>query len=96
MVQGDNLLGDGVNVAARLETLADVGGINISGTVFDHVAGKLDLAFDDLGEQRVKNIAKPVRIYRVRSDAVSGSCGVIRPAVQRVLLKMSQLQGRTA
>ncbi len=73
MVQGDNLLGDGVNIAARLETLADVGGINISGTVFDHVAGKLDLTFDDLGEQRLKNIAKPVRVYRVRSDAVSGS-----------------------
>ncbi len=66
MVDGDNLLGDGVNVAARLEGLSDPGGIRISGTVFDQVEGKLDLSFDDLGKHQVKNIAKRVRVYRVK------------------------------
>ena len=65
VVDGENLLGDGVNIAARLETLADPGSICISGTVFDQVDGKLDLTFDDLGVQEVKNIAKPVRVYSV-------------------------------
>jgi TolB-like protein/class 3 adenylate cyclase/Flp pilus assembly protein TadD len=65
VVEGDNLLGDGVNVAARLQALADPGGINLSGTVFDQVEGKHDFTFDDLGAQQVKNIAKPVRVYRV-------------------------------
>ena len=65
MVDGDNLLGDGVNVAARLEELTEPGGIYISGTVFEQVKGKLDLDFDDLGEQAVKNIAEPVPTYRV-------------------------------
>ncbi len=68
VVKGDNLLGDGVNVAARLQALAEPGGICLSGTVFDQVDGKLDLTFDDLGEQEVKNIAKPVRVYRVGID----------------------------
>ena len=65
MVEGDNLLGDGVNVAARLEELAEPGGVYISGAVFEQVKGKLDLGFDDLGEQDVKNIAQPVPTYRV-------------------------------
>jgi adenylate cyclase len=68
VVKGDDLLGDGVNVAARLQALADPGGICLSGTVFDQVDGKLDLTIDDLGEQEVKNIAKPVRVYRVEID----------------------------
>ena len=64
------IYGDGVNVAARLEALAEPGGIYISGTVFDHVKGKLNLAFDDLGSQQLKNIAQPVRVYSVRLEAV--------------------------
>ena len=60
--------GDGVNVAARLETLAEAGGICISGTVFDAVGNKLPLTYEFIGEQRVKNIAAPVRSYRVRWD----------------------------
>ncbi len=68
VVEGENLLGDGVNIAALLETLAEPGGICLSGTVFDQVDGKLDLTFDDLGEQEVKNIAKPVRVYGVGID----------------------------
>jgi class 3 adenylate cyclase len=62
------IYGDGVNVAARLEGLAGPGEIYISGTVFDQVKGKLDLALDDLGSQQVKNIAEPVRVCRVRLD----------------------------
>ena len=62
------LYGDGVNIAARMETLAEAGGVCISSTVYDAVEGKLALGFDFLGEQQVKNIAKPVRVYRVRAE----------------------------
>jgi TolB-like protein/Tfp pilus assembly protein PilF len=65
IIDGDDILGDGVNIAARLEGLAKPGSICISGDVFRQVEGKLDLGFEDLGEQRVKNIAQPVRTYRV-------------------------------
>ena len=67
IVEEDNdIHGDGVNVAARLEGIAEPGGICVSGTVRDHIGDRLDLAFDDLGEQALKNIARPVRTYRVR------------------------------
>src|SRR5262249_46440826 len=66
VVEGEQLYGDGVNIAARLEGLAEPGGICISGTVYDHVENKLALTYEHLGEQTVKNIAKPVRVYRVR------------------------------
>ncbi|MGQ0578987.1 MAG: adenylate/guanylate cyclase domain-containing protein [Betaproteobacteria bacterium] len=62
------IYGDGVNVAARLQALAEPGGICISGTAFDQVEGKLPLQFKFTGEQQVKNIAKPVRVYRVRKE----------------------------
>jgi adenylate cyclase len=65
IVEGPQIYGDGVNVAARLQALADGGGILISGTVYDQVENKLVLGYEYLGEQRVKNIAKPVRVYRV-------------------------------
>jgi TolB-like protein/Tfp pilus assembly protein PilF len=65
--EGD-LYGDGVNVAARLEQLAKPGGIVISGTAYDHLQGKLGCGFENLGEQRVKNIARPVRAYQVVSE----------------------------
>ena len=67
IVEGSDIYGDGVNVAARLEALADPGGVSISGPAFDQVDGKLDMAFDNIGEQHVKNIAKPVRVYRLAS-----------------------------
>lgn len=67
VIDGDDILGDGVNIAARLEGLAESGGICISGTVFDQVKSKLDAGFEDLGPQVVKNIADPVRAYRVTS-----------------------------
>jgi class 3 adenylate cyclase/pimeloyl-ACP methyl ester carboxylesterase len=62
---GEQILGDGVNIAARLESLSDAGGICISGTAFDQVENKLTLGYEYLGEQTVKNIAKPLRVYRV-------------------------------
>src|SRR5258708_25830353 len=74
VVKNDDLLGDGVNVAARLETLAEPGGICISSSVYDQITGKLDLGFQDIGEQALKNISRPIRVYRV-----SGT-GVPRPA----------------
>jgi adenylate cyclase len=66
IVEEDDIHGDGVNVAARLEALAEPGGICISRVVRDQVRDKLDLAFEDTGEQNLKNIARPVRVYRVR------------------------------
>ncbi|MCZ6590530.1 MAG: adenylate/guanylate cyclase domain-containing protein [Alphaproteobacteria bacterium] len=65
IVDGDDLYGNGVNVAARMEGLAEPGGICISGNVFEHVETAVDVMFDDLGPQEVKNIALPVRSYRV-------------------------------
>lgn len=67
MVEGSDLYGDGVNIASRLETIAEPGGILISGTIYDHVRNKINVGFDDLGAQTLKNIAVPVRIYRVSS-----------------------------
>ena len=81
MVERDNLFGEGVNVAARLQELAAPGGISLSGTVFDQVRARLDLTYEDLGARNVKNIADPVRTYRVRrederSDAATELRGV--------------------
>src|SRR5438874_4326191 len=67
IVEGDDLYGDGINIAARVEALADPGGVFVSSTVYDHVRDRLPFAFQDLGEQQVKNIARPVRVYRVRT-----------------------------
>ena len=68
IVEGDDIFGDGVNVAARLEKLSEPGGICISRNVFNQVKGKLDLTFEHLGERKVKNIAEPVFVYRVAID----------------------------
>jgi adenylate cyclase len=76
VVQEGDIFGDGVNIAARLEALADPGAICVSARVQEDAAGKLDLAFDDIGEQQLKNIARPVRAYRV----VTGT----RPAMPQV------------
>jgi len=66
IVEGDDLYGDGVNIAARVEALADAGGVFVSNTVHDHVRDRLPYVFEDLGEQQVKNITRPVRVYRIR------------------------------
>ena len=68
IIDRGDMWGDGVNVAARLEALATPGGICISGRVHEDVQGKLSLAFEDMGEHRLKNIARPVRVYRIRLD----------------------------
>jgi adenylate cyclase len=68
IVQGEDILGDGVNVAARLESIAPPGGITISGPAHDHLGNRLDLTFEDMGEQTLKNIERPVRVYRVILD----------------------------
>ncbi|PYI74998.1 MAG: adenylate/guanylate cyclase domain-containing protein [Verrucomicrobia bacterium] len=65
IVEGEDIFGDGVNVAARLESIAQPGGITVSDSVRDHVGNRLDLVFEDLGEQKLKNIEKPVRVYCV-------------------------------
>ena len=69
IVEGEDLYGDGVNIAARIEALADAGGVFVSNTVHDQVRDRLPFVFEDLGEQQVKNIARPLRVYRVRDLA---------------------------
>jgi adenylate cyclase len=66
IIEGGDIHGDGVNVASRLEGLCEPGEVYVSGTVYDQAAGKLAATFDDLGEKSVKNITKPVRVYRAR------------------------------
>ncbi len=80
IVEAADIYGDGVNVAARLEGLAEPGGICLSGPAYDTVEGKLDLAFEELGPQPMKNIARPVRVYRVR-PAVAPTAKTARPAL---------------
>lgn len=85
MVEGDDLLGDGVNVASRLEGLTDTGGICISGTVYDQIAGKISQAFEFMGEQTLKNIKGPVRVYRVfteRAQPVTSASGRASAALE--------------
>ncbi len=78
IVEDEDIYGDGVNVAARLEGLAEPGGISISGDTYRQVRNKLDFGFEDLGEQRVKNIAEPVSVYRVLLDPKASGSVVAR------------------
>ncbi len=78
VVEGDRIYGDGVNLAARLEGLAEGGGICISGTVYDQVETKLDLRYVSLGERTLKNFAKPVRVYRIGLEPQSSALVVCR------------------
>ena len=71
MVEGDNLFGDGVNVAARVQALAKPGGICVSRNVYNQVKNKVPVAFEDLGEHRVKNIIEPLTIYRLLTDSTA-------------------------
>ena len=81
------IYGDGVNIAARMEALAEGGGVCISSTIYDAVEGKLSFGFDFLGEQQVKNITKPVRVYRVRAEP--------RPPPARPRSKLPRLRWQT-
>src|SRR5271154_4129680 len=78
MVQGVDLMGDGVNVAARLQTAAEPGGICISGSVHDQIRNKLSLSFLSLGEKNFKNIQQPVRTFSI-SDAEGGALPATKP-----------------
>ncbi len=103
IVEEHDIFGDGVNVAARLEALAEPGGICISGTVRDHIGDRLPYAFEDLGEQSVKNIARPVRVYAFRpvgiaslpaanvSSTMSTSPPVAAPRLSIVVLPFANL-----
>jgi TolB-like protein/Tfp pilus assembly protein PilF len=79
MIEGSDLYGDGVNIAARLEGIAEPGGILISGSAYDQVKNKIDQAFEDLGPQSLKNIADPLRVYRVRQSRSSIIPPELRP-----------------
>src|SRR5438477_1127332 len=81
IVQDGDIFGDGVNVAARLESIAPVAGIAVSQSVRDHVGNRLDLTFDDMGERRLKNIDRPIRVYSISLDAPSSAqTSDMRPA----------------
>ncbi len=71
VVESGDLFGDGVNVAARLEGLSEAGGVVVSGRVYEDTVGRLDLPFEDRGEQQVKNIARPVRVYGLGKEAIA-------------------------
>jgi adenylate cyclase len=79
IAEGERIYGDGVNIAARLEGLADAGGICISGTVYDQVKTKLSLDYEGLGPQAVKNIAEPVRVYRIHLEPRTATPAVRQP-----------------
>jgi TolB-like protein/class 3 adenylate cyclase len=76
LIEGDDILGDGVNIAARLESIADPGGICVSSSAYDQVRGKVAVEFNDLGEQSLKNIARPVRAYAVVRDELCAGTSV--------------------
>jgi adenylate cyclase len=82
LVKSGNIFGDGVNVAARLETLAEPGGICVSGTVRDHVGNKLPVTFDEMGKRTVKNIAQPVHVYRVAPSTAVASHSSAKPPLR--------------
>ncbi len=79
IIEDGDIYGGGVNVAARLEGLADPGGILISGTAYDQVAGRLDCDLEFVGEQQVKNIERPVRVYRVLLDGIAADGSQLPP-----------------
>ena len=84
IVDGNDIYGDGVNIAARLEGLAEPGGVYLSGDAYRQVRGKTDAHFEDLGEHEVKNVAEPVRVYRVTADGPAADS--ISPAAETLPL----------
>jgi len=100
VVDGERIYGDGVNIAARMEALAEGGGICISGIVFDQVKGKVSVNFEDLGPQQVKNIAEPIRAYRAvlssgtESAKAPQKIEVPRQEIQRITNLYNTLKSR--
>jgi TolB-like protein/class 3 adenylate cyclase len=80
LVEGEDILGDGVNITSRLEGVAEAGGVCISGAAYEHVRGRVEAEFIDLGEKTLKNIARPVHVYAVRIEA-DGSQSAPHPAL---------------
>jgi TolB-like protein/class 3 adenylate cyclase/Tfp pilus assembly protein PilF len=100
LVEGEDILGDGVNIASRLESVAEPGGVSVSGAAQEHVRGRIDAEFIDLGEKTLKNIARPVRVYAVRIN--SGPSGraldaapseVGRPRLSVIVLPFANIGG---
>ena len=79
IIDGDDIFGDGVNIAARVENECEPGGVCLSGSAYEQVRGKTVFTFDDVGERLLKNIDRPVRLYAARSGARRGSDVIIRP-----------------
>src|ERR1700732_5373654 len=96
IVEGDDLYGDGVNIAARIEALADAGGVFVSNTVYDHVRDRLPLVFEERGEQQVKNIARPVRVYRVRAALTHPDADAPGSPLSRIAGEGAERRGREA
>jgi adenylate cyclase len=90
IVEEDDIYGDGVNIAARLEGLSEPGGICVSSNVFNHVKNKIDVGFEDLGDQQVKNIAEPIRVYKVTTgpcERLTGDLAIVAAATACVAEK---------
>jgi len=96
IVQGENLFGDGVNIAARLEALAEPGGICISGTVRDQIGTKLPVGVTDLGEQQVKNIAQPIRAYRIGGASAAAVTALSLPLPEKPSIAVLPFQNLSA
>jgi class 3 adenylate cyclase len=84
LVDGDDILGDGVNIAARLEGICEPGGVLVSGTAYDHVRGRIDADFVDVGEKTLKNIPRPVRVYALDTgpESLAPAPSVSEPSKQ--------------
>src|SRR3984893_11073825 len=96
LIEGDDILGDGVNVAARLEGIAEPGGICISSSAYDQVRGKVPVEFTDVGEQRLKNIARPIRAYAVGPSANGHQTAPLPSSVQRLSIVVLPLRTSVA
>ncbi len=98
LVDGDDILGEGVNIAARLEGVAEPGSVCVSGSAYEHVRGRIETGFVDLGEKKLKNIAQPVRVYALKDDAVGDeqTRPALRSAGERVTLAILGTAGLLA
>jgi alkylation response protein AidB-like acyl-CoA dehydrogenase len=94
IIEDDDIFGDGVNIAARLEALAEPGGICLSAAAHEQVGDRLDLAVDDLGEQQVKNITRPVRVYRVSLSDKQGPTAETTAALFRAKYMVGEAVSR--
>ena len=101
LIEGDDILGDGVNIAARLEGLCEPGGVLISGTAYDHVLGKIDAHFVDLGDKDLKNVVRPVRVYALNTGSELSQTGLSAfepgrrgpPRLSMVVLPLANIGG---